>query len=80
MFCLLLYCELSLRQRPDTVRCIVSFLTEKNNFGFDAELITEDVSLMESSDTEDDDTNWEDWEPDPVEVSQGIVRLRKPCG
>ncbi|XP_046844208.1 anaphase-promoting complex subunit 2-like [Xenia sp. Carnegie-2017] len=59
-----------LRTREDTVRCIVSNLTDENSSELSEELLHGDTKTIEDvypldSDTEDDD---EEWMPDPIDA------------
>ena len=59
-----------LRSRDDTVRCIVSSLTEDTNSELSDELIR-GPPLMDDSLSSDDalhSIDWENWEPDPIDA------------
>ncbi|KAL3276147.1 hypothetical protein HHI36_020866 [Cryptolaemus montrouzieri] len=57
-----------LRTREDTVRCVVSSLTEEGPNDLAEELVKgEAVQCDENTPLEDDDENWETWTPDPVD-------------
>ncbi|VEN58346.1 unnamed protein product [Callosobruchus maculatus] len=57
-----------LRSREDTVRCVVSSLTEEGPNDLAYELVNgEAVRIDENTPTDDDDENWETWVPDPID-------------
>ncbi|CAH1957453.1 unnamed protein product [Acanthoscelides obtectus] len=57
-----------LRSREDTVRCVVSSLTEEGPNDLAYELVNgEAVRIDENTPTDDDDENWECWIPDPID-------------
>ncbi|DBA04288.1 TPA: hypothetical protein N0F65_002050 [Lagenidium giganteum] len=59
-----------LRNRRDTVRCIVSSLTDDQNGDLFEELRRNNMRLIQHDDDSDDDEdmNPADWEPDPIEA------------
>ncbi|KAJ9575582.1 hypothetical protein L9F63_007516, partial [Diploptera punctata] len=58
-----------LRWRDDTVRCVVSSLTEEGPSELADELVRgEALQLDEGTPSDDDMTNWETWNPDPVDA------------
>ncbi len=65
---------LAFRQRTDTVRCSVSFLTDHRNPDLNAALMTRDSVLLDASDSEPEDleTDWKSWQPDPVDAAPGV--------
>ena len=65
---------MSPRNREDTVRCIVSSLTEEGNNELSDELNRgEPLVLDESYCSDEDKENWETWMPDPVDADPGNV-------
>lgn len=59
-----------LRSREDTVRCVVSSLTEEGPNDLAEELIRGDaVQIDENSPIDEEDENWNTWTPDPVEAN-----------
>ncbi|XP_064471634.1 anaphase-promoting complex subunit 2-like [Ornithodoros turicata] len=67
-----------LRTREDTVRCIVSNLTDENCIELAGELVKfTPITTEDNCESEEDDENWENWQPDPVgneqvQVSKGV--------
>ncbi|KAJ4430988.1 hypothetical protein ANN_19581, partial [Periplaneta americana] len=58
-----------LRWRDDTVRCVVSSLTEEGPSELADELVRgEALQLDECTPSDEDMTNWETWNPDPVDA------------
>ncbi|XP_074654773.1 anaphase-promoting complex subunit 2-like [Tubulanus polymorphus] len=58
-----------LRNRDDTVRCIVSSLTEDGSSDLSDELIKgQPLVLDESYHSDDENDDWENWMPDPVDA------------
>uniref|UniRef100_K3X5T3 Anaphase-promoting complex subunit 2 n=1 Tax=Globisporangium ultimum (strain ATCC 200006 / CBS 805.95 / DAOM BR144) TaxID=431595 RepID=K3X5T3_GLOUD len=59
-----------LRKRKDTVRCIVSSLTDDQNGDLFEELRRNNMRLIQQDDDSDDDEDIssDDWEPDPIEA------------
>jgi hypothetical protein len=58
-----------LRWRDDTVRCVVSSLTEEGPSELADELMRgEALQLDEGTPSDEDMTNWESWNPDPVDA------------
>ncbi|XP_038045964.1 anaphase-promoting complex subunit 2-like isoform X2 [Patiria miniata] len=58
-----------LRTREDTVRCIVSSLTDDSNKELAEELIkAEPVTMDESYCSEQEDEDHQDWQPDPIDA------------
>ncbi|KAJ8897014.1 hypothetical protein PR048_002360 [Dryococelus australis] len=58
-----------LRNRDDTVRCVVSSLTEDGPADLGDELVRGNAKdIDENSPTDEDIENWETWEPDPVDA------------
>ncbi|XP_021926586.1 anaphase-promoting complex subunit 2 isoform X2 [Zootermopsis nevadensis] len=58
-----------LRWRDDTVRCVVSSLTEEGPSELADELVRgEALQLDEGAPSDEDMTNWEGWNPDPVDA------------
>ncbi|KRT84695.1 hypothetical protein AMK59_845 [Oryctes borbonicus] len=58
-----------LRRRDDTVRCVVSSLTEDGPSDLADELIKgEALQTDENTPSDDEETNWENWMPDPVDA------------
>ncbi|KAL1516955.1 hypothetical protein ABEB36_000782 [Hypothenemus hampei] len=55
-----------LRSREDTVRCVVSSLTEEGPNDL-AEELNRAEPVDENTPIDDEDENWESWTPDPVE-------------
>ncbi|XP_022094921.1 anaphase-promoting complex subunit 2-like [Acanthaster planci] len=61
-----------LRTREDTVRCIVSSLTDDSNKELAEELIkAEPVTMDESYCSEQEDEDHQDWQPDPIDADPG---------
>jgi anaphase-promoting complex subunit 2 len=58
-----------LRWRDDTVRCVVTSLTEEGPSELADELVRgEALQLDEGTPSDEDMTNWETWNPDPVDA------------
>ncbi|KAF2885750.1 hypothetical protein ILUMI_20423 [Ignelater luminosus] len=58
-----------LRSREDTVRCVVSSLTEEGPNDLAEELVKGDaVHVDENTPSDEESENWESWVPDPVDV------------
>ncbi|CAH0547207.1 unnamed protein product [Brassicogethes aeneus] len=58
-----------LRSREDTVRCVVSSLTEEGPNDLAEELVRgEAIRIDENTTMNEDEENWETWVPDPVDV------------
>ncbi|KAI4470800.1 anaphase-promoting complex subunit 2 [Holotrichia oblita] len=58
-----------LRSRDDTVRCVVSSLTEEGPSDLADELIKgEALQTDENTPSDDEEINWENWLPDPVDA------------
>lgn len=55
-----------LRSREDTIRCVVTSLTEENNSEIAEELTKSDG--LELDENADDDGDWTTWVPDPAET------------
>ena len=67
-----------LRNRDDTVRCIVSSLTEDGNNELSDELVKgQPLMLDESYHSDDDQEDWETWQPDPVDADP--CNVTRPC-
>ncbi|XP_018567673.1 anaphase-promoting complex subunit 2 isoform X1 [Anoplophora glabripennis] len=59
-----------LRSREDTVRCVVSSLTEEGPNDLAEELVRgEAVQVDENTPVDEDSENWETWVPDPVDTA-----------
>ena len=57
------------RKRKDTVRCIVSSLTEDGNSDLSDELVKAQPLVLDDSYHSDDEAdNWQAWQPDPVDA------------
>ena len=72
--CVVLMCnyDLSCRTREDTVRCIVSSLTDDSNKELAEELIkAEPVTMDESYCSEQEDEDHQEWQPDPIDADPG---------
>ena len=55
------------------MRCIVSSLTEEGSSELSDELIKgQPLVLDESYHSDDDNEDWESWQPDPVDADAGI--------
>lgn len=62
------------RTRQDTVRCIVSSLTDDSMGELADELNkAEPLVLDDSYQSDDDAENWELWKPDPVDANPGSL-------
>ena len=60
------------RTREDTVRCIVSSLTDDSNKELAEELIkAEPVTMDESYCSEQEDEDHHEWQPDPIDADPG---------
>ncbi|KAJ8945964.1 hypothetical protein NQ318_016792 [Aromia moschata] len=58
-----------LRSREDTVRCVVSSLTEEGPNDLAEELVRgEAVQVDENTPVDEDSENWETWVPDPIDA------------
>lgn len=62
-----------LRQRSDTIRCIVSYLTEPSDddLNLSLELAGNESLLLDDAmdwDADVDEEDWHTWEPDPVDA------------
>ncbi|XP_030745071.1 anaphase-promoting complex subunit 2 [Sitophilus oryzae] len=57
-----------LRSREDTVRCVVSSLTEEGPSDL-AEELNRGEPVDENTPIDDEDENWETWVPDPVDAA-----------
>ncbi|CAH1119635.1 unnamed protein product [Phaedon cochleariae] len=58
-----------LRSREDTVRCVVSSLTEEGPNDLAEELVRgEAVQVDENTPVDEDTENWETWVPDPIDA------------
>ena len=65
---------LDLRSREDTVRCIVSSLTDDGSSELSDELFKgQPLVLDESYHSDDDAEDWENWMPDPVDADPGML-------
>ncbi|XP_022915785.1 anaphase-promoting complex subunit 2 [Onthophagus taurus] len=61
-----------LRSREDTVRCVVTSLMEEGSNDLAEELIRGDVvQTDDNASSDEDDLNWEQWMPDPIEAKPG---------
>ena len=61
------------RNREDTVRCIVTSLTEDSSGDLSDELIKGHPLVLDDSYHGDDDMeDWESWQPDPVDADPGL--------
>ncbi|KAG5876105.1 hypothetical protein JTB14_013685 [Gonioctena quinquepunctata] len=59
-----------LRSREDTVRCVVSSLTEEGPNDLAEELVRgEAVQVDENTPLDEDTENWETWVPDPIDAA-----------
>lgn len=56
-----------LRQREDTVRCVVTSLTEEGPSEL-AEELAQGNALDEAADSDDDTVDWKDWRPPPIDA------------
>lgn len=67
-FCSSFFCCFS--NRDDTVRCIVSSLTEDGSSELSDELVKGQSLVLDDSYQTDDanTTNWETWQPPPVDA------------
>jgi anaphase-promoting complex subunit 2 len=64
-----IYFRQYLRWRDDTVRCVVTSLTEEGPSELADELVRgEALQLDEGTPSDEDMTNWETWNPDPVDA------------
>ena len=63
---------LSHRSRDDTVRCIVSSLTDDSSSELVEELMKSQPLLDEATQSDNEDEDWEKWMPDPVDADPGI--------
>ena len=60
------------RSREDTVRCIVTSLTDtESNDLMDELLKGSSQPIDDRVDSDDDMESWETWEPDPVDANPG---------
>ncbi|KAF5286723.1 hypothetical protein FQR65_LT12456 [Abscondita terminalis] len=60
-----------LRSREDTVRCVVSSLTEEGPNDLAEELVKGDaVHVDENAGSDEESENWENWMPDPVDIDR----------
>ncbi|XP_025096044.1 LOW QUALITY PROTEIN: anaphase-promoting complex subunit 2-like [Pomacea canaliculata] len=67
-----------LRSREDTVRCIVSSLTDEGSSELLDELIRgAPLSMDEGGLSDDESDSWETWEPDPVDANPDTASKRR---
>ena len=60
------------RSREDTVRCVVSNLTEDSSSELSEELLkNQSVVHDDSFHSDDESDDWENWQPDPVDADPG---------
>lgn len=57
-------------QREDTVRCVVTSLTEEGPSDLAEELAQGHV-LDEAADSDDDMDDWKTWQPPPIDADPG---------
>lgn len=66
------------RSRDDTVRCIVSSLTDDGSNELLDELIKgAPLSTDDGGQSDDESEAWENWIPDPVDANPGIINIIK---
>lgn len=58
-----------LKIRNDTVRCVITALTEEGPTDLAEELAKSEATKDETKSVKDDMTNWETWMPDPVDAN-----------
>ncbi|XP_065075533.1 anaphase-promoting complex subunit 2 [Ochlerotatus camptorhynchus] len=64
-----------LRSRPDTVRCVVTGLTEEGCSDLSEELAkSENVKTKENTNEKLELTDWENWNPDPVNADAMMAK------
>ena len=68
---LVTYFRQYLRGREDTVRCIVMSLTDDSSSDLAEELVKGGTISLCDSDTDDDNEDWENWQPDPIDAQPG---------
>lgn len=67
-----------LRSRDDTVRCVVSSLTEEGPSDLADELIKgEALQIDENTPSDDDEGNWTSWVPDPVNANPNKPSVKR---
>lgn len=66
-------CRHYLRYRDDTVRCVVTSLTEDGPSDLADELIRGDTLPDEDNHSDDDIDNWQGWQPDPVHADPSKI-------
>ena len=60
------------RKRKDTVRCIVTSLTEDGNNELSDELVKAQPLQLDDQHSDDDVIgDWQTWQPDPVDADPG---------
>ncbi|XP_070182501.1 anaphase-promoting complex subunit 2-like [Littorina saxatilis] len=70
-----LFCN---RSRDDTVRCIVSSLTDNENSElFDELLKGAPQPVDDRADSDDESESWETWQPDPVDANPDTASKRR---
>ncbi|XP_055627556.1 anaphase-promoting complex subunit 2 [Toxorhynchites rutilus septentrionalis] len=68
-----------LRSRPDTVRCVVTSLTEEGCSDLSDELAkSENVKVKDNVNEKLELTDWENWNPDPVNVDVVATKDARP--
>ncbi|XP_029730420.2 anaphase-promoting complex subunit 2 [Aedes albopictus] len=64
-----------LRNRPDTVRCVVTGLTEEGSSDLSDELARSEYARAKASSNEKLElTDWENWNPDPVNADLAVAK------
>lgn len=58
-----------MQSRTDTVRCVVTALTEEGPTDLGEELAKSEALAEETASTNDELTNWEEWKPDPIDAN-----------
>lgn len=67
-------CFFVVRNRQDTVRCIVSNLTEDGSTELSDELFkAHPLMLDESFHSDEEGDDWELWQPDPVDADPSML-------
>ena len=67
---------LSYRSREDTVRCIVSNLTDDGSNELLEELVKGQPLVDEGANHDEEEEDWEKWVPDPIDAEPGNYTVK----
>lgn len=62
-----------MQSRSDTVRCVVTALTEEGPTDLGEELAKSETLAEETASNNDEMANWESWTPDPIDANPSNV-------